>query len=65
MPSRQIATELLERSLDFGVLTFQPPDKGLQSISLGSDELVMLAQPDASAGARRNGSRSKRSGARR
>ena len=45
----QIATELLERSLDFGVLTFQPPDKGLQSISLGSDELVMLAHPDASA----------------
>ena len=43
--SRQIATELLERSLDFGVLTFQPPDKGLQSISLGSDELVMLASP--------------------
>ncbi len=45
VPSRQIATELLERSLDFGVLTFQPPDKGLQSISLGSDELVMLASP--------------------
>jgi DNA-binding transcriptional LysR family regulator len=43
--SRQIATELLERSLDFGVLTFQPPDKGLQSVSLGSDELVMLANP--------------------
>jgi DNA-binding transcriptional LysR family regulator len=43
--SRQIATELLERSLDFGVLTFQPPDKGLQSISLGHDELVMLANP--------------------
>src|SRR3954465_5735888 len=43
--SRQIATELLERSLDFGVLTFQPPDKGLQSISLGGDELVMLANP--------------------
>src|SRR3954471_11117753 len=43
--SRHIATELLERSLDFGVLTFQPPDKGLQSISLGSDELVMLANP--------------------
>ena len=26
--SRQIATELLERSLDFGVLTFQPPTRG-------------------------------------
>lgn len=41
--SRQIAAELLERTLDFGVLTFQPTDKGLQSISLGNDELVMLA----------------------
>ncbi len=45
VPSRQIATELLERSLDFGILTFQPPDKGLQSITLGTDELVMLASP--------------------
>lgn len=43
--SRQIARELLERGLDFGVLTFQPPDKDLQSISLGSDELVMLVHP--------------------
>jgi DNA-binding transcriptional LysR family regulator len=43
--SRQMATELLQRSLDFGVLTFQPPEKGLQSISLGNDELVMLAHP--------------------
>lgn len=43
--SRQIATELLEHSIDFGVLTFQPAEKGLQSISLGSDELVMLAHP--------------------
>ena len=46
VPSRQMATELLEHSLDFGVLTFQPPDKELQSISLGSDELVMLANPN-------------------
>jgi DNA-binding transcriptional LysR family regulator len=45
IPSRQIAAAVLERSLDFGVLTFQPPDKGLQSISLGGDELVMLAHP--------------------
>ena len=45
VPSRQIAGELLERSLDFGVMTFQPGEKGLQSISLGSDELVMLAHP--------------------
>ena len=45
VPSRQMATELLQRAIDFGVLTFQPPEKGLQSISLGSDELVMLAHP--------------------
>lgn len=45
MPSRQIPTELLERSVDFGVLTFQPAEKGLQSISLGNDELVMLTHP--------------------
>jgi DNA-binding transcriptional LysR family regulator len=45
VPSRQMAAEILNRSLDCGVLTFQPPDKGLQSISLGSDELVMLANP--------------------
>ena len=51
--SRQIATELLEHSLDFGVLTFQPPDKGLQSISLGSDELVMLANPNHRLAARK------------
>lgn len=45
VPSRRMATELLDRSLDFGVLTFQPPERGLQSISLGDDELVMLAHP--------------------
>ena len=37
--------KLLERSVDFGVLTFQPPDKGLSRL-VGSDELVMLARPD-------------------
>jgi DNA-binding transcriptional LysR family regulator len=45
VPSRQIATELLAHALDFGVLTFQPPDKGLQSVSLGTDELVLLTHP--------------------
>jgi len=44
--SRAIATELLNRNLDFGVLTFQPADRGLQSIALGADELVMLAHPE-------------------
>ena len=39
----------LNRSLDFGVLTFQPADKGLHAISLGTDELVLLDAPAASA----------------
>jgi DNA-binding transcriptional LysR family regulator len=51
--SRAIATELLSRNLDFGVLTFQPADRGLQSISLGGDELVMLAHPGHPLAARR------------
>jgi DNA-binding transcriptional LysR family regulator len=45
MPSRQVAGEILNRTLDCGVLTFQPVEKGLQTISLGTDELVMLAHP--------------------
>ena len=51
--SRAIASELLNRNLDFGVLTFQPADRGLQSLSLGGDELVMLAHPDHPLAARR------------
>lgn len=45
LPSRRIAAELLDRSVDFGVMTFQPADRGLQSLPLGADELVMLAHP--------------------
>ncbi|HJR61676.1 MAG TPA: LysR family transcriptional regulator [Vicinamibacterales bacterium] len=45
VPSRRIASELLDRSIDFGVMTFQPVEGGLQSIALGDDELVMLAHP--------------------
>jgi len=45
VPSRRIAAELHDRALDFGVLTFQPVDKGLQSHPLGGDELVLLAPP--------------------
>ena len=44
-PARQIASEVLNRTLDFGVLTFPPRERGLQSISLGEDELVMLINP--------------------
>jgi DNA-binding transcriptional LysR family regulator len=45
VPSRQVAGEILNRALDCGVLTFQPPEKGLQSILLGNDELVLLTNP--------------------
>lgn len=44
-PSRQVPRAVLERTLDFGVLTFQPSDHGLQSVPLGSDEIVLLAAP--------------------
>ncbi|MGB2713729.1 MAG: LysR family transcriptional regulator [Vicinamibacterales bacterium] len=43
--SRQMAAAILDRSLDFGILTFQPAEKALHSVSLGHDELVMLAPP--------------------
>ncbi|MGH9411050.1 MAG: LysR family transcriptional regulator [Vicinamibacterales bacterium] len=43
--SRQMAEAVLDRSVDFGVLTFQPPDRGIQSVPLGGDELVLLASP--------------------
>lgn len=43
--SRQIGAELLDRSLDFGVMTFQPPGRELQSVPLGADELVLLVNP--------------------
>ena len=32
VPSRQIAGAVLDRSIDFGVLTFQPADRGVQTI---------------------------------
>lgn len=44
-PARQVASEVLNRSLDFGVLTFPPRNRGLRSLSLGQDELVMLTHP--------------------
>lgn len=45
MASRHIAAAVLDRSLDFGVLTFQPADRGIQSAPLGADELVLLVAP--------------------
>ena len=43
--ARQISREVLTRALDFGVLTFQPRERGLRTVSLGEDELVMLMHP--------------------
>jgi DNA-binding transcriptional LysR family regulator len=44
--ARQIAQEVSLRSVDFGVLTFNPPDKALQTLPLWIDELVLLVKPD-------------------
>ncbi len=43
--SRQTPGEVLNRSLDFGFVTFEPAERGLLSVRLGVDELVMLAHP--------------------
>jgi DNA-binding transcriptional LysR family regulator len=45
VPSRQIANAVLDRSIDFGVLTFQPADRGVQALPLGGDEIVLLTSP--------------------
>ena len=46
IPARQIASEVLNRSLDFGVLTFQPVERGLASVAIGVDDLVLLTHPN-------------------
>ena len=46
IPARQIASEILNRSLDFGVLTFQPVERGLASVAIGVDDLVLLTHPN-------------------
>jgi DNA-binding transcriptional LysR family regulator len=51
--SRHMAAEILNRSIDCGVLTFVPPDKGLGSIALGRDELVLLTAPSHPLASRR------------
>ena len=45
VPARQMAREVLSRSLDFGVFTFPPRERGLRALPLGEDELVMLISP--------------------
>jgi DNA-binding transcriptional LysR family regulator len=45
LPSRQMAQEVLLRTVDAGVLTFSPNDRELGSVPLGQDELVLLVPP--------------------
>jgi DNA-binding transcriptional LysR family regulator len=41
-----MAQEVLLRTIDFGVLTFNPPDRELLSLVIATDELVLLVRPD-------------------
>jgi DNA-binding transcriptional LysR family regulator len=43
--SRQVGVEVSQGSLDFGVVTFQPAERGLLTLNLGPDDLVMLVHP--------------------
>ena len=45
VPSRQMAEAVLDRTLDFGVITFQPAARGVQTIPLGTDDIVLLTAP--------------------
>ena len=45
VPARQISAEVLNRRLDFGVLTFPPAERGLAALAIGVDELVLLTHP--------------------
>lgn len=46
VPARHVANEVLLRTVDFGVLTFNPPERDLASVVLGADELVLLVPPN-------------------
>ena len=43
--ARQLPQEVLLRTVDFGVLTFKPAERDLESLLLGTDELVLLVPP--------------------
>lgn len=43
--ARQIAVEVQQGGLDFGVTTFRPDESGLLTVSIGVDELVLLVPP--------------------
>ena len=44
VPARQVGVEVAQGSLDFGIVTFDPGDKRLNSLALGADELVLLSE---------------------
>src|SRR5690606_8703132 len=46
VPARQMAQEIQLRSIDLGLLTFNPPERGLQTVVIGTDELALLVRPD-------------------
>ncbi|HUF24838.1 MAG TPA: LysR substrate-binding domain-containing protein [Vicinamibacterales bacterium] len=43
--ARNIAVELQQRGIDVGVLTFPPADRDLVSITIATDEMVLLVPP--------------------
>jgi DNA-binding transcriptional LysR family regulator len=43
--ARQMAQEILLRTIDFGILTFNPPERDLLSVPISTDELVLLVRP--------------------
>jgi len=45
VPARQVGVEVAQGSLDFGIVTFDPGDKRLNSLAIGADELVLLVYP--------------------
>jgi DNA-binding transcriptional LysR family regulator len=51
--SRQVGAEVLQRTLDFGVTTFTPAERGLQAVAIATDELVLLACPTHPVASRR------------
>lgn len=44
--ARHVAVEVAQGNLDFGVMTFQPPERKLQALTLGADEMVLLVHPE-------------------
>ena len=53
LAARQIGVEVLQRTLDCGVVTFSPAERGLETIVVDQDELVMLVHPEHSLSRRR------------